>query len=850
MKKLKKLMLTALLVLSGAFAVSGVASCGHQHAFGKEEVTKQATCIEEGVKTFTCECGKSYTEKIEKIAHTPEIVKGYGATCSTEGLSDGEICSVCYAVLTEQTKIPKNNNHTYEDGVCKACSQNDPEAFEDITYVFNPSTCETGATEGTFGPFTIAGAGVRNRNRSFNLDDGTPFSATKSIKVNGNTGLFRVTPQSDGTVYLYVQNGSSGVTTQILEVTVGDPTSASWTLDKDKTADADDIQYSADGIQCIKYDVRAGETYTFACNGTTDIYYAHMTCTVKKAPIVGIEIAETGNVDYLEGEELDLAALRIETVTGNGVKQALANSAQGLVIDSSTFNKDKEGTYTIKIKYNDFDEVTYDVNVYGLDSVVLGHNGTYKGDSTSAGNSAYINKTTKTVYVKGESYSSDGLTVKAIGKLGDKQKTFYLDSTRYVINSDALASATISGEYDIVVTVEVPSIVKSVSYKVSYVDTAVCYDEQANEVNIVVDSKWSGAEGEISANANCFTSLTKALQYLEKQNTVPASAIKKISISTGYYNEKVEVTLPNVHIVGAGSTQNATTITEKLKNTATIFEWNSLYGQEDESGYVQVTDSTATFNVRDTAYGFKAKGVTFSNYYNCIENFEGMPHDEHRALAMLIQADQVTLEDCALIGYQDTVQFFTGRQYLKNCFISGTTDFIFGTNNTTLFEGCTIYSVTAETSKGEISSDGGYITAFKGMNKGAQDAIEYGAIFYKCTFNAAENVLKNKNTAIGRTWGAYSAVATIECNLGAHVSTTGYSSGASKNARYVKMNADPDAETVKFVEYGNTGEGALTEEVNGMTMLTADQAKNYYDFTVIFGVKNGGVVFEKAWIPV
>ena len=36
-----------------------------------------------------------------------------------------------------------------------------------------------------------------------------------------------------------------------------------------------------------------------------------------------------------------------------------------------------------------------------------------------------------------------------------------------------------------------------------------------------------------------------------------------------------------------------------------------------------------------------------------------------------------------ILGWQDTLELFTGRQYFKNTYISGCIDYIFGTNNTT-----------------------------------------------------------------------------------------------------------------------------------------------------------------------
>lgn len=40
----------------------------HTHKYDSS-VTQEATCSADGVKTFTCSCGDSYTEKIEKLDH-------------------------------------------------------------------------------------------------------------------------------------------------------------------------------------------------------------------------------------------------------------------------------------------------------------------------------------------------------------------------------------------------------------------------------------------------------------------------------------------------------------------------------------------------------------------------------------------------------------------------------------------------------------------------------------------------------------------------------------------------------------------------------------------------------------
>lgn len=58
-------------------------------------VTKAATCAEEGVKTYSCSCGSSYTEAVPVIAHSfGEYVYNNDATTEADGTKTAT-CSVC-----------------------------------------------------------------------------------------------------------------------------------------------------------------------------------------------------------------------------------------------------------------------------------------------------------------------------------------------------------------------------------------------------------------------------------------------------------------------------------------------------------------------------------------------------------------------------------------------------------------------------------------------------------------------------------------------------------------------------------------------------------------------------------
>ena len=94
-----------------------------------EMMQVDATCTEDGLKTFTCSiCGDSYEESIPATGHSSVAVKGYDATCENDGLTDGEKCSVCGAILVAQQTSPAIG-HVYDDEYdadCNVCGATRP----------------------------------------------------------------------------------------------------------------------------------------------------------------------------------------------------------------------------------------------------------------------------------------------------------------------------------------------------------------------------------------------------------------------------------------------------------------------------------------------------------------------------------------------------------------------------------------------------------------------------------------------------------------------------------------------------------------------------------------------------
>ena len=76
------------------------------HSYGNSVITKQPTCTAEGTAIKTCtKCNATVTEKLPAKGHTAVTDKGYPATCTTAGKTDGSHCSVCNTVIKAQTVI-------------------------------------------------------------------------------------------------------------------------------------------------------------------------------------------------------------------------------------------------------------------------------------------------------------------------------------------------------------------------------------------------------------------------------------------------------------------------------------------------------------------------------------------------------------------------------------------------------------------------------------------------------------------------------------------------------------------------------------------------------------------------
>ena len=143
-----------------------------------------------------------------------------------------------------------------------------------------------------------------------------------------------------------------------------------------------------------------------------------------------------------------------------------------------------------------------------------------------------------------------------------------------------------------------------------------------------------------------------------------------IFIKEGTYEEQVFVNKPFMHLIGEG--RNKVTLT-----------WYGLSGDlgsdtqatADQKGikYVIGGDASTQINASD----FFAEGITFENSWG-IKMLNGP-----QALAVKAVKDRAIFSKCEMRSYQDT--YFSsplnGRQYIKDSWITGAVDFIYGQGN-------------------------------------------------------------------------------------------------------------------------------------------------------------------------
>jgi len=275
-----------------------------------------------------------------------------------------------------------------------------------------------------------------------------------------------------------------------------------------------------------------------------------------------------------------------------------------------------------------------------------------------------------------------------------------------------------------------------------------------------------------------------------------------IHIKKGIYHEKLVIPTWKTQIALIGEDKENTIITNN------DYSGKANPGGKDMFGNAKFSTFTS-YTVLVQGNDFTAKNLT-------IENTAGRVG---QAVALHVEGDRCVIENCKILGNQDTlyVSNEASRQYYKDCYIEGTTDFIFG-EATCVFQSCTI--------KNLMNS---FTTAASTTAR-----QKFGYVLFDCKIIADTSIHK---AYLGRPWRSYAKTVYIRCELGRQILPEGWNPWKGD-----AMFTDKD-KTAYYAEYKSTGPGANpTKRVAWSHQLTDKEAKEYTVANIFAG--------REPWNPV
>lgn len=243
---------------------------------------------------------------------------------------------------------------------------------------------------------------------------------------------------------------------------------------------------------------------------------------------------------------------------------------------------------------------------------------------------------------------------------------------------------------------------------------------------------------------------------------------KVIYVKKGTYKEKIVVPqwLTNIEICGEDRDNTIITWDDHANIRADI---TPLTAQ----GEARKIGTFRTFTLKIQGSKFILKNITIENNSARLG----------QAVALHTEGDCLTFLNCRFLGHQDTI--YTGnpktRLFFNNCYIEGTTDFIFGPS-TAWFEHCDIFC-----------KSNSYITAAS-----TPQDVKYGYIFNNCKITADSKVEK---LYLGRPWRDYGYTLFMNCELPKQIRPEGWHQWRPEAVK-----------TARYMEYNNKGEGAATDK--------------------------------------
>lgn len=255
----------------------------------------------------------------------------------------------------------------------------------------------------------------------------------------------------------------------------------------------------------------------------------------------------------------------------------------------------------------------------------------------------------------------------------------------------------------------------------------------------------------VAAEGGTHTSVQAAITAA---TMVGGAARQFIEVAAGTYREVVCVSSSAPPITLYGTNPDA---------SQTVIAFDNYSGKPKEPGTpanpCNPSLDSATFGTSGSAtfaaYAreFHAKNLSFVN-----DTDEATAAGGVQGVALMTQGDRIVLENVRALGNQDTLYVKTpnvstvARVYLKDCYVEGDTDFIFG-RGTFVLDGCTIHSVTNRTANGVVLAPS---TPWQNP---------YGILIINGTFTA-DAAAAAQSTHLGRAWDeSQGDVATYAANV-------------------------------------------------------------------------------------
>lgn len=271
-----------------------------------------------------------------------------------------------------------------------------------------------------------------------------------------------------------------------------------------------------------------------------------------------------------------------------------------------------------------------------------------------------------------------------------------------------------------------------------------------------------------------FTTVQEAL------NAVPVNNKKTVTIfiKNGIYKEKLYLDSSKQFVCLVGEDK-----------------FNTILTYDDHTG--KISPKGDTINTR-TSWSFLIKADNFTATDITFQNDAGF--NAGQAVAVESDGDKAIFKNCRFIGFQDVL--FTNneksRQYYENCYIEGTTDFIFG-SSTVWFEKCHIYS-----------KKNSHITAASTPKE-----KEFGYIFNNCKLTGDTSL---HNVSLGRPWRPYAHTVYMNTYMGPHIKAEGWSN----------WNNTENYKTTRYSEYKNYGPSSNAQaRIRWAKQLTEVEVKKY-----------------------